>query len=200
MPSSSNRATHSWTVRRSTSAKYAASFVGYSASIPRHRHHPVADPGVLLCTHGLRQLPDLLVSLVHGWLVDLVIKKLFCLTALQEAKLFVSVTLVIEADIASDGEIVIALPRHLIDAKNADGTDDTYIVLVDGEEAWVTETADSAARTLTIQVIAGDREIEIFGTFIVPEFGTIAILILAAAVVSIIVVSGRARLSVMSKH
>ena len=111
-----------------------------------------------------------------------------------------STSLAIEADIASDGEIVIALPRHLIDAKNADGTDDTYIVLVNGEEAWVTETADSAARTLTIQVIAGDREIEIFGTFIVPEFGTIAILILAAAVVSIIVVSGKARLSVMPKH
>ena len=91
MPPSSNRATHSWTVRRSTSAKYAASFVGY----PAHRHHPVADPGILLCTHGLRQLPDLLVSLVHGWLTDLVIKKLFCLTALQEAKLFASMTLVI---------------------------------------------------------------------------------------------------------
>ena len=35
MPPSSNRATHSWTVRRSTSAKYAASFVEYPASIPR---------------------------------------------------------------------------------------------------------------------------------------------------------------------
>ena len=89
MPPSSNRAAHSWTVRRSTPAKYAASFVGY----PAHCHHPVTDPSVLLCTHGLRQLPDLLVSLVHEWLVDLVIKKLFCLTALQEAKLFVSVTL-----------------------------------------------------------------------------------------------------------
>ena len=67
---------------------------GVSREYSAHRHHPVADPGVLLCTYGLRQLPDLLVSLVHGWLVDLVIKKLFCLTALQEAKLFVSVTLV----------------------------------------------------------------------------------------------------------
>ena len=109
-------------------------------------------------------------------------------------------SLVIEVDVVGDGEIVIALPRHLIDAKNADGTDDTYIVLVDGEDAWVTETADSAARTLTIPISAGAREIEIFGTFIVPEFGTIAILILAAAVVSIIVVSGRTRLSAMPKH
>ena len=109
-------------------------------------------------------------------------------------------SLVIEVDVAGDGEIVIALPRHLIDAKNADGTDDTYIVLVDGGDAWITETADSAARTLTIPVSAGAQAIEIFGTFIVPEFGTIAILILAAAVVSIIVVSGSTRLSVMPKH
>ena len=67
---------------------------GVSREYSAHCHHPVADPGVLLCTHGLRQLPDLLVSLAHGWIVDLVIKKLFCLTALQAAKLFVSVTLV----------------------------------------------------------------------------------------------------------
>ena len=111
-----------------------------------------------------------------------------------------SKSLVIETDVTSDGEIVVALPRHLIDAKNTDGTDATYIVLVDGVESWVAETADGAARTLTIPVSAGAREIEIFGTFIVPEFGTIAILILAAAVVSIIVVSGRTRLSVMPKR
>ncbi len=111
-----------------------------------------------------------------------------------------SKSLVIEVDVANDGEIVIALPRHLIDAKNADGTDIAYIVLVDGEETWVTEDPGEATRTLTIPVSAGAQEIEIFGTFIVPEFGTIAILILAAAIVSIIVVSGRTRLSIMPRY
>ncbi|CAI8039255.1 hypothetical protein GBAR_LOCUS21819 [Geodia barretti] len=118
-----------------------------------------------------------------------------------------SKSLVIEVDVANDGEIVIALPRHLIDAKdqvsdscNADGADVAYIVLVDGEETWVTEVAREAARTLTIPVNAGAQEIEIFGTCIVPEFGTIAILILAAAIVSIIVVSGRTRLSIMPRY
>ena len=82
-----------------------------------------------------------------------------------------SKSLVIETDVASDGEIVIALPRHLIDAKSADGTDATYIVLVDGVESWVAETADGAARTLTIPVSAGAREIEIFSTQAIPEFG-----------------------------
>ena len=111
-----------------------------------------------------------------------------------------SKSLVIEVGVANDGEIVIVLPRHLIDAKNADGTDAAYIVLVDGEETWVTEVAGEAARTLTIPVSAGAQEIEIFGTFIIPEFGTIAILILAAAIVSIIVVSGRTRLSIMPRY
>ena len=88
MPPSSNRATHSWTVRRVHVCEVRRVLCRVSREYSAHHHHPVADPGVLLCTHGLRQLPDLLVSLVHGWLVDLVIKKLFCLTALQEAKLF----------------------------------------------------------------------------------------------------------------
>ena len=89
MPPSSNRAAHSWTVRRSTSAKYAASFVGYSA----HRHHPVADPGVLLCTHGLRQLPDLLAVFVHG--CSAIRRSLsFSFTVFREAKFLMSITLV----------------------------------------------------------------------------------------------------------
>ena len=71
---------------------------------------------------------------------------------------------------------------------------------MDGEETWITEVAGEATRTLTIPVSAGAQEIEIFGTFIVPEFGTIAILILAAAIVSIIVVSGRTRLSIMPRY
>ena len=66
MPPSSNRATDSWTVRRSTSAKYAASFAGYP-----HRHHPVATWRPALYAWP----PSASVSLAHGWLVDLVIKK-----------------------------------------------------------------------------------------------------------------------------
>jgi len=88
-----------------------------------------------------------------------------------------------------DGELTITLPRELIDAR-IDGDDDDFIVLVDGDEADFDETdTTSTERTLTIPVPAGAEEIEIIGTQVIPEFGILAALVLAAAVGAIVVVS-----------
>ncbi|MEK0327043.1 MAG: PEFG-CTERM sorting domain-containing protein, partial [Nitrosopumilus sp.] len=43
-------------------------------------------------------------------------------------------------------------------------------------------------------------EIEIIGTFAIPEFGTIAALILVVSIISIIVVSSRTRLNVLQRY
>ncbi|MFB5598469.1 MAG: PEFG-CTERM sorting domain-containing protein, partial [Nitrosopumilaceae archaeon] len=51
----------------------------------------------------------------------------------------------------------------------------------------------------TVEFPAGTEEIEVIGTFVVPEFGTIAALILAVAIISIVAVSARSRLSIMPK-
>ena len=78
--------------------------------------------------------------------------------------------------------------------------DDSFFVIVDGEEVDFTETmTTSTERTLTIDFPAGSEEIEIFGTFVVPEFGTIAAMILAVAIISIIAVSARSKLSIMPR-
>lgn len=100
-----------------------------------------------------------------------------------------------------DGELTITLPRQLIDAR-IDGDDDSFIVLVDGDEAEAEETDTSATeRTLTIPVPAGAEEIEIIGTMVVPEFGILAALVLAAAVGAIVVVSRKNQiLKVLPKH
>ena len=88
-----------------------------------------------------------------------------------------------------DGELTITLPRQLIDAR-IDGDDDDFIVLIDGEETEAEETDITATeRTLTIQVPAGAEEIEIIGTQVIPEFGILAALVLAAAVGAIVVIS-----------
>jgi predicted secreted protein with PEFG-CTERM motif len=71
-----------------------------------------------------------------------------------------------------------------------------FMVLVDGEE-WDDVTIDG--NEVTIMFPAGAEEIEIIGTFVIPEFGTIAVMILAVAIVSIIAVTSRSRLSVMPK-
>jgi predicted secreted protein with PEFG-CTERM motif len=44
------------------------------------------------------------------------------------------------------------------------------------------------------------EEIEIIGTFVVPEFGTIAAMILAVAIISIIAISAKSRLSIIPRY
>ncbi|KAG2476701.1 MAG: PEFG-CTERM sorting domain-containing protein [Nitrosopumilales archaeon] len=108
-----------------------------------------------------------------------------------------SLIIVIEA--SDDGELTITLPREIIDAKIGDADDD-FFVLVDAEEVDFDEIVTETDRTLTIGFLAGTEEIEIIGTFVIPEFGTIAALILAVAIISIIVVSAKTRLSIMPKY
>ena len=110
-------------------------------------------------------------------------------------------TLVIDIESTDDGAITITLPRDLIDSVKADGTDDSFFVLVDGEEVEYNETATTdEARTLSIHFMAGAEMIEIIGTYVaLPEFGVMVTLILAAAIISIVAVSARSRLSLVPR-
>ena len=104
-------------------------------------------------------------------------------------------TLSITVDLidADGGEITLTLPRDIIDS-TTDGVDDVFFVLVDGYEAQYTEVATETDRTITIPFSAESSSIEIIGTFVIPEFGTIAMMILAVAIISMVVVTRKARL------
>jgi len=108
-------------------------------------------------------------------------------------------SLIITIKTTSDGELTITLPRALIDAKLGNADDD-FFVLVDGEEVEFGEDKTSVNRILTIAFPDGAETIEIIGTFVVPEFGTIAALILAVAIISIIAVTTKTRLSIIPKY
>jgi predicted secreted protein with PEFG-CTERM motif len=109
-----------------------------------------------------------------------------------------SIVLMIDAE--SDGSISLAIPRDVLDSQSDDG-DSEFIVLVDGEEAEFDEVdSDDATRTLDITFPEGATQIEIIGTFAVPEFGTVAAIILAVAIISIIAVSARTRLSILPRY
>ncbi len=111
-------------------------------------------------------------------------------------------SLIVTIDATDDGELTLTLPREVIDAKmgGCEGADDVFYVLVDAEEVDFNESKTSDDRTLTIEFGAGSDEIEIIGTCAIPEFGTIAALILAVAIISIIAISARSRLSIMPKY
>jgi predicted secreted protein with PEFG-CTERM motif len=113
-------------------------------------------------------------------------------------------SLIIVIETTNDGELTVTLPRALIDARlgpdGMSGEDDSFFVLVDGAEVDFDETTTSEERTLTIPFEDGATEIEIIGTFVIPEFGTMAAIILAVAIVSIIAVSARSRLSILPKY
>ena len=94
---------------------------------------------------------------------------------------------------AEDGsELTITLPDDIITPFN----DGTFFVLVNGEES---DDAEQNGNSITIPFDADTTEIEIVGTHVVPEFGTIAMIVLAVAIVSIIAVSAKSRLSIMPR-
>ena len=75
--------------------------------------------------------------------------------------------------------------------------DGIFMVLVDGEE-W--DDVEIVANKVTIMFPAGAETIEIIGTYVIPEFGTIAAMILAVAIISIIAVSAKSRLSIIPRY
>ena len=100
--------------------------------------------------------------------------------------------LIVIIDSESDGSITLELSRNAIDAKKSDDTDDTFLVFIDGAEVRPEETSTTqTSRTLKIEFEEGDSDIEIIGTFVVPEFGSIAILVLFLAIISAIFVSSK---------
>jgi predicted secreted protein with PEFG-CTERM motif len=72
--------------------------------------------------------------------------------------------------------------------------------LTDGSEVDFEEATTASERTLTIPFEDGTSQIEIIGTWVIPEFGAMAAIILAVAIVSIIAVSARTRLSIMPRY
>ena len=107
----------------------------------------------------------------------------------------------------SNGNLILKLPRESFDAQH-DSEDVTFIVMiskddgVDGVDLHHTATrlnyeqveyeeiaTSSDYRTIRIPLEKGDQWIEVIGTYIIPEFGSIAIIILVVAVSSAIIVS-----------
>jgi len=93
--------------------------------------------------------------------------------------------LVITIESQHDGKLVLDLPRKYIDAEKQDGKDDIFIVLIDNVQTTYQEpTLYSDIRTITIEFEEGDSEIQIIGTYVIPEFGTITMIVLTIGIIT----------------
>ena len=106
-------------------------------------------------------------------------------------------SILIELTENSGGNLILKLPRESFDSKTSDGTDEIFIVLVSKDnqsddfiEVQITEIeTTSDFRTINLQIEEGEKFIEIIGTYVIPEFGSIVIMILLVAITSAIVIS-----------
>jgi len=102
-------------------------------------------------------------------------------------------SILIEIDTTDDGVLTIALDEGII--KPFD--DGTFFVLINNESFFdFTQEGDK----LPIPFHAETERIEIVGSWAIPEFGTIAIMILVVAIVSIIIVSAKTKLSLVPRY
>jgi len=90
-----------------------------------------------------------------------------------------------------DGELNITLNSDIITPFD----DGSYFVLIGGEEVEF----EQMGSTLHIIYAAGTEKIEIVGSHVVPEFGTIAMIVLAVAIISIVAITAKTKISLIPK-
>ena len=90
-----------------------------------------------------------------------------------------------------DGELKITLNSDIITPFD----DGSYFVLVEGQEVEFMQMGN----TIHVDYEAGTERIEIVGSHVVPEFGTIAMIVLAVAIISIIAITAKTRTTLIPK-
>ena len=97
-------------------------------------------------------------------------------------------SIVISLETAEDGVLSVTTSDFLIRSFNDGG----FLVVADGEKLHSVKYEN---KILTIPYTAQTEKIEVYGSYVIPEFGTIAIIVLAVAVVSIIALSRKNSIS-----
>jgi len=106
-------------------------------------------------------------------------------------------SLLVETTVNANGNLILKLPRESFDAQS-DGKDNIFIVLISKENNMLSDFTQAEYeevatgpdyRTIRIQLEEGDKLVEVIGTYVIPEFGSIVIIILVVAVTSAIIIS-----------
>ena len=106
-------------------------------------------------------------------------------------------SILVQTTMDTNGSIILKLPRESFDAQN-DGTDVTFIILISKENTSAENFANvdyeevgtsEEYRTIRISLEDGDKWVEVIGTYVIPEFGSMVIIILVVAITSTIIIS-----------
>lgn len=98
--------------------------------------------------------------------------------------------LIVQIDVTDEGTISLDLPREFIGAEKQNGKDDTFIILIDGiEVAYQESVVLSESRVITINFEQNDSDIEIIGTYVIPEFGSVVMIILIVGIMATVVIT-----------
>jgi predicted secreted protein with PEFG-CTERM motif len=102
-------------------------------------------------------------------------------------------TLGITLNSMSNGTLSLRLPKEVINSQTEEGEDAEFAAFIDNAEytepGEIEPTEDT--RTLLIGFPAGTGSIDVIGTSVIPEFSTIAVVVLAVAIVGIIIATAR---------
>ena len=101
-------------------------------------------------------------------------------------------TLEVNIEGTNNGTLTVTLDEEVIKPLS----DGSFAVFVDGQQV----DFDQNGNTLIIPCKAGDKKIEIVGSWVIPEFGTIAAMILVVAIIAIIAVSAKTKLSLVPRY
>jgi len=102
-------------------------------------------------------------------------------------------SIVIYLDPTNDGILTVTLHEELIKPFE----DGTFAVIANNQEM---QDFTQVGNTLTIPCTVGTEKIEIHGSWAIPEFGVIAAMILAVAIISIIMVTAKTKLSIVPRY
>ena len=100
-------------------------------------------------------------------------------------------SIIINIDAQEDGTLTVNPSMETIE--------EIFFVLVDDEECDEPECVIDG-NTVTVMFSAGTETIEIVGANVIPEFGAIAAMILAVAIISIIAISAKSRLAIIPRY
>lgn len=103
-------------------------------------------------------------------------------------------TLGVTINSMSNGTLALRLPTEVINSQTAEGEEADFAAFIDNAEFQEPGELDEPAedtRTILIGFPAGTGSIDVIGTSVIPEFSTIAVVVLAVAIIGIIIATAR---------